>query len=397
MSYDASIVGAGPGGLYIARALSEKGIRTLVLEKNKDTKAVCGELTNKHTLDVLGLTTNSEIVSNTLRRTEIVILDGNLDAKATMEVPGKVTGETYLLDSDLLKKYLKEGAESNGAVFEFGTHVTDVTKTGGFISGLRTPDRTFESDVTVGSDGSTSIVAKKAGFDVTGFKGSPTVKYKLNNCKGLDPETAYFFLSEKIGLGYLWLYPRSETEANVGIGSFKPNAMVSILGNFIRKKPELQGAKIYYRGGDIVPCSGLLPKFTGNGILLVGDAAGQVSNLIGGGVSTTLDGAKMASETMLRAVESRDFSEAFLRKYEENYRNSDVGKHVQRTAKDLSTIIKFSEKKNIFNLLDMIVQHGDPEIVYAFVGGDYSKTTLVKAALRHPLLTLSILKALISS
>lgn len=389
MNCDVAIVGAGPGGLFLAKSLSEDGICPVVLEMLKDVYAVCGELTNKHTLDLLGISTNSEIVSNTIRRTEVILLDKNFRPKVTMEIPGKVTGDSYLLNSDLLKKYLKECAESNGTAFKFNSRVTDVIKPNGRIEGVRTVNEEYKSNVTVGADGSNSVIAEKAGIDLTNRKGSPTMKVKLKNCTINDTECARFLLREDFNLGYMWDYPRSKTEANIGIGSFRPEkmsaSMKSTILSYIKNKKEFAGANIWYEKGDIVPCSGLPPRVSGNGWVVIGDAAGEVSNIVGGGVSTTLYGAKMASDAIKEAFKMQDFSEKTLGKYEKNYRNSDVGKSVQSTAKILKTIIQFSEKRNIYNYIDEALKKVSPEIITEFVGGGFSMSMLPKLLPAAPL------------
>jgi len=310
-----------------------------------------------------------------------------------MEIGKKIIGENFLLDSGLMKTYLKEAAESNGAVFKFNSIVRDVIKSDGFVKGVKTNKKNYKSNITVGADGSTSVIALKAGFDLTGFKAVPSIKIKFKNCKDLVRDCAYFYLGRDVGIGYIWLYPRSETEANVGIGSINnPTNMGDVLKNFIKNIPELEGAKVVNKGSDTVPYSGLLPKFTGNGVLLIGDSAGQVSNLIGGGLNTTLNGGNMSSEVITSAIESQDYSEKYLKRYEKNYRKGTVGVRVQNTAKYLSTIIKFSEKTDLFSYIDEILEGVGPDLINRIVGGRFSKTMLLRALLSHPLLILRIFK-----
>jgi len=391
MIHDVCIVGAGLGGLFAAKSLSENGIRPLVLERNKNvTDSICGELTNENTLKILEIPKDSEIISNKLHRTEVI----SLDSGKKMEIPENVMKENYLLDSSLLKEYLKEIAESNRTTFKFKSNVVNVTKSDIFITGVKTVKENYKSNITVGSDGSRSIIAQKGGFDLNNFKDLPAVRFKLKNCKGLDSDCVYFYLGRNIGLGYLWLYPRSRTEANVGIGSINSKDMISILTNFIKNKPELRQARIVDKNGDTIPYSGLLPNFVGNGALLIGDAAGQVSNLVGGGVETTMVGAKMASQAITKSIKLQNYSAEHLKMYEDNYRNSYAGINVQKTAKYLSKIIELSKKTDLFVYIEEILESIEPDFINEIVGGNFSKIMLIKELLKHPLLIM-FLKQLI--
>jgi len=135
MNHGVCIVGAGLGGLFLAKSLSENDVHSLVLERNKNvTDSICGELTDENTLKILEISKDSEIVSNRLHRTKVI----SLDSGKKMEVQAKVIGEQYLLDSSLLKEYLKEIAESNGTTFKFKTNVVNVAKSDVFITGVKT-------------------------------------------------------------------------------------------------------------------------------------------------------------------------------------------------------------------------------------------------------------------
>ncbi|HSV42887.1 MAG TPA: hypothetical protein VLH13_05700, partial [Methanomassiliicoccales archaeon] len=62
---------------------------------------------------------------------------------------------------------------------------------------------------------------------------------------------------------------------------------------------------------------------------LVGDAAGQVKPLSGGGLFTGLSAAKMAAEVAGRALKGRDMSASFLKSYETMWRRS-IGRDISR-------------------------------------------------------------------
>ncbi len=389
MVFDVCIVGTGPGGLQSAALLSEKGIRPLVLDNRKRvTDSFCGELVGEKVLELAKIPKNSEFVSNKIIGARVI----NLDTGCSIDLPEKTTGDAYLLDENKFQTYLKDVAESNGAEFRFAERAESVIKRDGFVTGVRTAKASYDTPVTVGADGARSIVASTAQFPLEGFKAMPSFRFKLENCKGLDANCAHFYLSRKIGLGYLWLYPRSETECNVGIGSPFPNQMGLFLRKFVEEKAEFSSAKIIDRNGDRIPYTGLLPRFVDNGVVLVGNSAGQVSNLLGGGVEPTLTGATMASPVVMAALESQDYSAHQLASYEKGYRSSSTGKKVQATAKYLSKIIKFSQKRDVFSYLDDIFSIVDADKITKTVYGDFSVLFVLSLMVKHPGFVLRLLK-----
>ena len=72
------------------------------------------------------------------------------------------------------------------------------------------------------------------------------------------------------------------------------------------------------------------PKSTyADNIMIVGDAAAQTKPLSGGGLYTGMQCAKYAAETALDAVNSNNYSAAFLSAYEEKWK-SEIGKELDR-------------------------------------------------------------------
>jgi flavin-dependent dehydrogenase len=64
-----------------------------------------------------------------------------------------------------------------------------------------------------------------------------------------------------------------------------------------------------------------MQKFVGNNYILVGDAARFVDPIFSSGISVALYSAKFASEQIVKAFETGDFTEAALKPYEEKLRS----------------------------------------------------------------------------
>ena len=60
-------------------------------------------------------------------------------------------------------------------------------------------------------------------------------------------------------------------------------------------------------------------KYLSDGVMLVGDAAGQGNPIYGGGILHAMDAGELAGATAVEACEEDDFSSDFLSRYEENW------------------------------------------------------------------------------
>ncbi|MFX1263074.1 MAG: NAD(P)/FAD-dependent oxidoreductase, partial [Promethearchaeota archaeon] len=216
MTYDLIIAGTGPAGLITADRAAAKGLKTLALEKRKKvTASLMGELVTDNALKLLRVKPDSEYVGNKYTQ----IIGESLDTGGKIVVGKGLLGNSYLLDEDKCQDLMRERAEADGAEFRYNARVKSVVKEGNQVVGVKYNEELEErAGLTVGADGSFSRVSETAGFTHPKWLLSYGIRWKLEGCKGVDPETAYFFVARDVGLGYLWLYPRSETEVNLGIG-----------------------------------------------------------------------------------------------------------------------------------------------------------------------------------
>jgi hypothetical protein len=139
-------------------------------------------------------------------------------------------------------------------------------KKGDKIIGVKSGKSAFLSKIVVGCDGSNSVVARTAGFDSSHCKLLPSFRWRFKNCKNIDVKSAEFYLFEKLGVGYLWFYPFAGTKFNVGIGAINSPKMHAVFSEFVKTTPALKGAKVYYKGAEAIPYTGLLPKIYTTGM-----------------------------------------------------------------------------------------------------------------------------------
>jgi digeranylgeranylglycerophospholipid reductase len=348
MGYDIIVAGTGPAGLMTAERASKYGLKTLVLEKRAAvTDSLMGELVTDKALNFLRVKPDSEYIGNKFTS----IVGESLDTGSNIVVDRTLLGNSYLFDEDKCQNLMRDRALADGAEFRYQARVKSVIKEDNSVVGVTyNQDEEARANLTVGADGSFSRVSETAGFTHPKWLLSYGYRFKLTNCKGIDPGTAYFFVGKDIGLGYLWLYPRSETEINLGIGrvpSSKANwdklpPMQDVLKKYMKTHPETQNAKISSVNGGVVPCAGIIPKFTDAGVALCGNSAGQVSSIVGGGVTTCFHAGQVLAKHAKRMVDSDDFSNKSVELYEKEYRKTKLASNITNTGKGMWAVSKFS-------------------------------------------------------
>ncbi len=383
MTHDVIIVGTGPAGLMTAEKTASYGLKTLVLEKRQEvTHSLMGELCTDKALNFLRVKPDSEFIGN--KYTSIV--GESLDSGANIVVDRTLLGNSYLLDEDLCQELLRDRALSDGAEFRYKARVNSVIKECNSVVGVKYNQNEEErANLTVGADGSFSRVSESAGFTHPKWLLSYGYRFKLTNCKGVDPNVAYFYVGKDVGLGYLWLYPRSETEVNLGIGrvpSSKTNwyalpPMQDVLRKYMRTHPKTQNAKITAVNGGVVPCAGIIPKFTDAGVALCGNSAGQVSSIVGGGVTTCFHAGQVLAKHAKRMADSGDFSKKSVYEYEKEYRKTKLASNITNTGKGMWAVSKYAMFNNPIAAAEVVLGQLDARTLNELIQGHASVATIM--------------------
>jgi len=384
MRYDVVVVGTGPAGLKTAEQTAARGLKTLVLEKRESvTDSLMGELVTDKALKLLHISPDSEYVGNKFT----AIVGESLDTGANIVVGRSLLGNSYLLDEDKCQELMRDRAVADGAEFRYKARVDSVIKDGQQVVGVQY-NHTEEArgSLTVGADGSFSRVSATAGFTHPKWLLSYGYRFKLANCKNVDPETAYFYVGRDVGLGYLWLYPRSETEVNLGIGRVPSSKdlwyglppMMDVLRKYMKTHEETKDAKVVGVNGGVVPCAGIIPRFTDAGVALCGNSAGQVSSIVGGGVTTCLHAGTLLARHAQRMIEEDDFSRGSVYQYEKEYRKSKLAKNIENTGKGMWAVSKYAMFNDPLEAAEIVLRELDASTLNEIVQGSISVATLMR-------------------
>lgn len=247
----------------------------------------------------------------------------------------------------------------------------------------------IEAKIVVGADGSSSTVARTAGFDITGYKTLASFRYKYRNAK-VDENEALFILSRDIGRGYLWVYPRGGSQVNVGVGGIDALKATNFFKKYVKDTKELKESQIYHRGGNLIPYSGLLPQIVKGNTALVGDSAGQVNSLLGGGIGSSLHAAKFLSNYIILSLEK---GVSLLKNYDKDYRKTEFyRKYVGQVNRRLELVLRIYENENAFDIFDDVIKTISTKELAKFSGGDFGYLEGFIYGLKNPMTILKLLK-----
>ncbi len=376
MNYDLIIAGTGPAGLMTAERAAAKGLKTLVLEKRASvTDSLMGELVTDKALRFLRVQPTSEYVGN--KYTSIV--GESLDTGASISVGKGLLGNSYILGEDKCQELMRDRALADGAEIRYKSRVKSVIKDDGVVVGVKyNNDEAVRAGLTVGADGSFSRVSETSGFTHPKWLLSYGIRWKLEGCKDIDPGVAYFYVGKDVGLGYLWLYPRSETEVNLGIGRVpssreiweKLPPMKDVLAKYKEILPGLKNSKIASINGGVVPCAGLIPRFSDAGVALCGNSAGQVSSIVGGGVTTCFHAGTVLAKHAARAADENDYSKKSIQMYEKDYRKSKLAHNIVNTGKGFWSISKYAMFNDPMEAAEIVLDQLDARTLNALIQGE---------------------------
>lgn len=383
MEFDAVVVGSGPAGSITARFAAEHGAKVLIVERRAEVgvPVLCGEGVSQK-IDKWNILEGSRWIANKVDGARIFSPDKTM-VKIAADMAGNETG--YVVYRDIFDQELARSAVKAGAKLMLKTEAKELIKEKGKIAGVKVKqlNDTFEikADVVVGADGVESKIGKWAGINTTlkPYDIETCAQYTLTN---VDCDSNYcdFYLGNKIAPGgYVWVFPKRKDEANVGIGilgSLSEKGMaLKLLDKFIAGHPELKKSEPVRLIAGAAPVAKPVETVKDN-LILVGDAARHVDPITGGGLTTSLEGGKIAGQTIGNAVKKQRFDKETLSTYETSWKKA-FGKKLHRNYVVKEIMLDFDDK-TLNMLADSVKDYNFQE---------FSTLSLVKALVfKHPTL-----------
>ena len=387
---DVAVVGSGPSGSMAARAAAEQGADVVLLEEHSQVglPVSCAEGLSLNGLKDAGVDPTPEIVSQRITRVRVHAPNGRCLELASTDWTG------YTINRDAFDRLLSERAVEAGAELMTGTKATEILKQDGVVSGVlaRRGGETLriEAKVVIGADGYASTVRRAAGLGRWYPDFVTCAQYRLGNLSLDEPEVNEFYLGSKVAPGsYAWVFPKSGGVANVGLGvrRMHPEPPIAYLRRFVNSDPRFREAKVLMVNGGITPVSGLVDKVVDDGVMLVGDAAGQLIPCTGAGVHAGVVAGRIAGEVAARAADEGEVSASRLSEYERRF---DVvwGKRIRDSRRVVEMLDRFSDDD-----LNTFAEVLTSEDVIALANGVDVARVLARVVKRAPLKIIRLVAA----
>ena len=380
--YDVVVVGAGIAGPIVARNVARAGFSVLLIDKKWaiGTPKQCAEGISIKVFEKYDIPYDKRFINREIYGAKLYSPSGYELEMRYKDVSG------VILERKVFDKMLAYYAAKAGADVLARTEALDVIRKDGKVVGIKAKheDEPIEiyADVIVAADGVESTIARKAGINTYAPPHEFDSAYEYEMLiEGFDPDLIHLWFGNEIApRGYVWVFPKDEDRANVGIGinSDNPQTAKYYLDKWL-KENNIPAKKLLEINVGVVPVGGFVKELVKDNVLVVGDAARQVNPMHGGGMAEAMEAGTIASKWIVKALEEENLS--LLQNYTKEWWETD-GKRLEKVLKVRRVTEKLTDED--LDLFIQILSGADAEKI---AGGDYGE--VIKALLKHPKVLLS--------
>ena len=323
---DVLVVGAGPGGGNAALQCARKGLSTMIIEDHPaiGTPVHCGECISEIACENLNLELPEHVISLRVHGIRVIFPDGTEKC---------LTEEGYVLEKHLFERWIAEEATEAGASMHLNHKLTSMKRVeedgrfAGWLCDGKGDEFPIQAKVVIDASGVAAVCSKivkvtdekplnEMGKVVAGMQ------YEMLEVP-TDGYLDFYIWPKYAEKGYLWMIPKCDGRANVGLVTEDRPRAKKALDEFIdithfkelKQVPPPWKEKGNPAFGGTIPISGPFDNTHYDGLMLVGDAAGFTSPLFEGGSHLALKSAVYAADTAAAAIAEGDLSAQRLSVY----------------------------------------------------------------------------------
>ncbi len=357
-SYDVIVVGGGPAGSTFALHAAKAGLSVIILEKDRDIgmPVRCGEAVSDAGIRIFHEPQDRWIRSS-IDRIKLV-------APNKTEVEFGLKEHGYILDRRIFDYDLAQFAGNAGAKIITKAYVNGLLFDNDVVCGVKGLylNEPFElkAKLVIGADGVESRVGRFAGIS-TNIKLKDMESAIQKTVSGIDVQSNRFdfYLSSFWSPGgYLWVFPKGDHMANIGLGisgtyAKQGKAAHKYLDEFLEEYYPTASVLTTVVGG--VPVAKTLKQITADGLMLVGDAARTVNPVTGGGIVSGMRSGLLAAEAAIEVLKAgKTPSVSNMKSYNKAWEKIG-GKSHERLYRIKEAIYKFQDS-DLNRIADAIIK-----------------------------------------
>lgn len=321
MDSDVLVVGGGPIGSTVA-SLIDSSFEVTVLEEHDRVgyPVQCAGLVSPRVVHSVGA---KSTVLNELKGAKIHF-PGGLSLDILSE-----DVKAAVIDREQFDLICHDRAIQNRAEFSFQhRYMSHRVNDDGVAVVVETPrgEKRLQTRCLIGADGYKSRVASISGLGeprerVNGIQ--TDIDHEVE-----DQDRVEVFLGSQVAPGFFaWAIPCGEF-TRVGLCTNDPELTPNhFLKSLLVRLGMEEEERLNTRAG-VIPI-GTIPRTYDEGLMVVGDAAGQTKPLSGGGLYTGIAAAECAAQTACEALEEGDLSPSSLSRYEVRWKQ-EIGRELKR-------------------------------------------------------------------
>ena len=384
IKYDVAIVGGGPAGLSAAYSAARAGVKVILLEKDESIA---------HNIRTSGVTWIEEIEKLGISKEYYNPIKNYSFISPSNEITIKdSSAKACVLNVRSAYQHLAILAAEAGADIMIKANVTSRTlNMENQISELKvhTPkgDLLIACTLVIDASGFNTSIGRKAGIVNEWKRYGVGAEYECY-CENIDPDTWQLMVGQDYSnAGYAWVFPLSRNRVRIGVGIGRPESEEDPLQklHYImekRYKPmdkmgKIQPIEFHY---GFIPNQGFRSCTVSDGIILVGDSAGQANPLLLEGIRYAIEFGRLAGEVGARSL-SKNAVMSSLMEYDTICREKLESK-IKSALKVQHRWIGLSDDewdKELEILKDL-----SADKFFDFIKGEFTADKIIRLSLNHP-------------
>jgi digeranylgeranylglycerophospholipid reductase len=173
----------------------------------------------------------------------------------------------------------------------------------------------------------------------------------MTGITGYDENLLHLFFGTDVApRGYVWIFPKRDGTANVGIGigAYEKKTAKYYLDKWIAEQEGMKNGSIIEVNGGAIPVGGFLEKMQADNLIVAGDAGHMVDPIHGGGIGIAIEGGRLAAKHAIKAIKENNFSKENLEEYTKEW-YKERGNELMRRLKGRHLLEQLSDED--FNYL----------------------------------------------